>query len=71
MRYWIAAAAFLFGLAAAQAEEVGQGTPAHGFDLFGDLNYPADFKHFSYVNPDAPQGRNAADRCYRRAFYKP
>ncbi len=23
---------------------------------FGDLNYPADFSHFSYVNPDAPKG---------------
>ena len=23
---------------------------------FGDLKYPADFKHFDYVNPDAPKG---------------
>src|SRR5262249_31403802 len=28
----------------------------HGLSLFGDLKYPADFKRFDYVNPDAPQG---------------
>lgn len=29
---------------------------AHGFALHGDLKYPADFKQFEYVNPQAPQG---------------
>jgi microcin C transport system substrate-binding protein len=28
----------------------------HGLSLFGDLRYPADFKHFDYVNPAAPKG---------------
>ena len=28
----------------------------HGLSLFGDLKYPPDFKHFDYVNPDAPKG---------------
>jgi microcin C transport system substrate-binding protein len=28
----------------------------HGLSLFGDLRYPADFKHFEYVNPGAPKG---------------
>jgi microcin C transport system substrate-binding protein len=28
----------------------------HGLSLFGDLKYPAGFKHFEYVNPDAPKG---------------
>ena len=28
----------------------------HGVSLFGELKYPADFKHFDYVNPDAPKG---------------
>jgi microcin C transport system substrate-binding protein len=28
----------------------------HGLSVFGDLKYPADFKHFEYVNPDAPKG---------------
>ena len=29
---------------------------SHGLSIFGDLKYPADFKHFDYVNPDAPKG---------------
>ena len=28
----------------------------HGLSLFGDLKYPAGFKHFEYVNPNAPKG---------------
>lgn len=28
----------------------------HGLTVIGDLKYPADFKHFGYVNPDAPKG---------------
>jgi microcin C transport system substrate-binding protein len=28
----------------------------HSLSLFGDVKYPADFKHFDYVNPDAPKG---------------
>ena len=28
----------------------------HGLSLFGEPHYPADFKHFDYVNPAAPQG---------------
>lgn len=28
----------------------------HGLSAFGDLAYPADFKHFAYANPDAPKG---------------
>jgi microcin C transport system substrate-binding protein len=28
----------------------------HGLSLFGDLRYPAGFKHFDYVNPAAPKG---------------
>ena len=27
-----------------------------GMSLFGDLKYGPDFKHFDYVNPDAPKG---------------
>jgi microcin C transport system substrate-binding protein len=29
---------------------------AHGYALWGDLKYPADFTHFDYVNPQAPRG---------------
>ncbi|MFC7705797.1 extracellular solute-binding protein [Plastorhodobacter daqingensis] len=28
----------------------------HGYSYYGTLHYPADFQHFSYVNPDAPKG---------------
>jgi len=28
----------------------------HGLSLFGDLKYPAGFKHFDYVNTGAPKG---------------
>lgn len=43
------ASAMLVG-AAAHAE------PRHGISTFGDLKYPAEFKHFDYVNPNAPKG---------------
>jgi microcin C transport system substrate-binding protein len=28
----------------------------HALSLFGDIRYPAGFKRFDYVNPDAPKG---------------
>jgi microcin C transport system substrate-binding protein len=28
----------------------------HGLSIFGDLKYPADFRHFDYVDPNAPKG---------------
>ena len=28
----------------------------HGLSLFGELKYPPGFKHFDYVNPNAPKG---------------
>ena len=28
----------------------------HALSLFGEVKYPADFKRFDYVNPDAPKG---------------
>src|SRR5712672_2757892 len=27
----------------------------HGLSLFGELRYPPGFKHFNYVNPNAPK----------------
>jgi microcin C transport system substrate-binding protein len=30
--------------------------PAHGISLYGELRYPPDFKHFDYVEPNAPKG---------------
>jgi len=39
--------------AAARAEPAGA---RHGLSVFGELKYPADFRHFDYANPDAPKG---------------
>jgi microcin C transport system substrate-binding protein len=37
----------------ARAEDI---KPVHGIAMHGTPKYPADFKHFDYVNPDAPKG---------------
>jgi microcin C transport system substrate-binding protein len=29
---------------------------SHGLSIFGDLKYGPDFRHFAYVNPQAPKG---------------
>ena len=44
------------GLSGLPLRVVQAGTRSHGLSIFGDLKYPADFPHFSYVNPDAPGG---------------
>ena len=33
-----------------------QGRTSHGIAMHGDLKYAPDFKHFDYVNPNAPKG---------------
>jgi microcin C transport system substrate-binding protein len=47
-------------------------TESHGLSAFGDLAYPADFPHFSYVNPNAPKGglfsQIGPDRLYNQNF---
>jgi microcin C transport system substrate-binding protein len=32
------------------------GLAAHAYAQFGDIKYPPGFKHFEWVNPDAPKG---------------
>jgi microcin C transport system substrate-binding protein len=46
-----------FPVTPAQAQTA-TGEPAwrHGLSLFGDVKYPAGFKRFDYINPDAPKG---------------
>ena len=59
-----AAVAPTFGIAAGiPAIDAARAQPAagepvwrHALSLFGDIKYPADFKRFDYVNPDAPKG---------------
>ncbi|MBT8155346.1 extracellular solute-binding protein [Epibacterium ulvae] len=31
-------------------------TKSHGYSYFGNLDYPADYEHLNYVNPEAPKG---------------
>lgn len=50
----VATAAFA---SSAMAENI---ITSHGFSTFGELKYPADFKHLDYVNPDAPKGGEIA-----------
>jgi microcin C transport system substrate-binding protein len=46
---------FLAALAVA-AGRVGDLWAAHAYAQFGDVKYPPGFKHFEWVNPDAPKG---------------
>ncbi|WP_298106259.1 extracellular solute-binding protein [Bradyrhizobium sp.] len=47
-----------FSIASPANADTAAAEPAwrHGLSLFGDVKYPADFKHFDYINPDAPKG---------------
>jgi len=47
----LAVVAFAFAPTLASAAQ-----HTHGLSAFGDLKYAAGFKHFDYVNPDAPKG---------------
>ncbi len=51
---WLAAGV-LSGLIAAMPATATE-TASHGLSAFGELKYGPDFKHFDYVNPDAPKG---------------
>jgi microcin C transport system substrate-binding protein len=41
---------------AAQANAAEKIIKSHGISTFGELKYGPDFKHFDYVNPNAPKG---------------
>src|SRR5262245_27754088 len=47
--------ALLAGLLLASASAAAD-NGKHGLSAFGELKYPPDFKHFEWVNPDAPKG---------------
>jgi microcin C transport system substrate-binding protein len=47
-------------LAAALLAAPSLAEPRYGLSVFGELKYPADFKNFEYVNPDAPKGGRLA-----------
>src|SRR6266498_1352768 len=45
-----------------------EGPERHGMSAFGDLKYPAAFKHFDYVDPNAPKGGTFSQVGATRAF---
>src|SRR4029450_6293592 len=51
-----------------QNVEAVQDSERHGVSAFGDLKYPPDFKHFDYVNPNAPKGGLFSHVGATRAF---
>ncbi len=51
-----ALSALVFLSTAATASAAGTDGPAHALAMHGKPKYPADFKHFDYVNPSAPKG---------------
>lgn len=56
---WTALAGLVLALGAASlARADGHETiiETYGYNFYGDLSYPEDYTHFSYVNPDAPKG---------------
>jgi len=44
------------GVARAAEGAAAEGAESHGISAFGDLKYPAGFRHFDYVDPNAPKG---------------
>jgi microcin C transport system substrate-binding protein len=48
--------AIAFTAALATATQASDPSKSHGLSAFGDLKYSGDFKHFDYVNPNAPKG---------------
>src|SRR5262245_39925028 len=61
------ALSFTRGVEAAQVEAAEE-TERHGMSAFGDLKYPAGFKHFEYVDPNAPKGGVFSHVGSTRAF---
>lgn len=53
------------GLHAEPSEEV---RVSHALSLFGDVKYGPNFKHFDYVNPDAPKGGHVRRPVDGRTF---
>src|SRR5215471_9921494 len=45
-----------------------EGPERHGMSAFGDLKYPAGFKQFDYVNPNAPKAGMFSQVGSNRAF---
>jgi microcin C transport system substrate-binding protein len=64
------AASLSLGRFPARADDA---TESHGMSAFGDLAYPPDFQHFSYVDPNASKGglfsQIGPDRQFNQNFF--
>ncbi len=49
-------AAFMLGIGSQAHSAEENVTRSHGYSYFGNLDYPADYPHLNYVNPEAPKG---------------
>ncbi|WP_417817425.1 extracellular solute-binding protein [Tritonibacter scottomollicae] len=56
----LSAAALLTSAVTARSADEADVITSHGYSFYGDLDYPADFTHFDYVNPEAPKGGELA-----------
>ncbi len=56
LKLFIGAVLCLAGGSTALAAAIATGTWEHALSAYQPPKYPADFKHFEYVNPDAPKG---------------
>jgi microcin C transport system substrate-binding protein len=73
----VASAAAAAAVATAGSRSLGSRAEAteiesHGLSTFGDLKYPADFRHVDYVDPNAPKGGMFSyigpTRAYNQSF---
>ena len=53
-RHTLALGAGALASTIARSARAQEGPERHGISAFGDLKYPAAFKHFDYVDPNAP-----------------
>lgn len=60
IRHWASALGLSAAIMALQTvpgvADEGDIIRSHGYSYFGNLDYPADYAHLNYVNPDAPKG---------------
>ena len=52
----------------ALAQNIALDADRHGMSAFGDLQYPADFPNFAYVNPNAPKGGVFSEAVSSRGY---
>ncbi len=55
----LSAAALISSALAAKSEEQ-KIIKSYGYSFYGNLDYPEDYTHLAYVNPEAPKGGEIA-----------